>query len=76
MSMKDRVAIANFRTKMEAETVATMLANNGIPCLIQSQEGMMHGPLGIGATIFVAEADAERAREVMGQDVGEDEPAS
>ena len=61
---------------MEAETVATVLANNGIPCLIQSQEGMMHGPLGTGATIFVAEADAERAREVIDPDLPEGESTS
>lgn len=75
ITMKDPIAIANFRTKLEAETAATILANNGIPYLIQSQEGMMHGPMGVGATIFVTEADAKRARLVLFGEDEEDEPA-
>ncbi len=63
--MEDHVAVANFRTKMEAEAAAGLLANEGIPSLIQSQEGMMHGPLGPGATVYVADRDAERARELL-----------
>jgi hypothetical protein len=37
--MHDPVAIANFRTKLEAEMAAGLLDNAGIPCLIQSTEG-------------------------------------
>lgn len=57
--------VANFRTKVEAEAAATILKNEGIPYLIQSQEGMLHGPLVPGATIYVAAADAETARELL-----------
>lgn len=57
--------VANFRTKVEAEAAATILKNEGIPYLIQSQEGMLHGPLVPGATIYVAAAHAEIARELL-----------
>ena len=60
------VKIANFRTKVEAEATAVLLKNAGIPYLIQSAEGMLHGPLYPGATIYVAPEAAEHAREVLG----------
>jgi hypothetical protein len=66
--MEDLVEIANFKTKMEAEAAAVLLQNEGIPYLIQSQEGMLHGPFFPGATILVVPELAEEAREVLGID--------
>ena len=65
--MHDPVAIANFRTKLEAEMAAGLLDNAGIPCLIQSTEGIFHGPLSPGATVLVSETVASHARVVLGQ---------
>jgi len=64
--MEDLVAIANFMTKTEAEAAAGLLKNEGIPYLIQSQEGMLHGPINPGATIYVAPEVADQARDVLG----------
>ena len=64
--MDDLVAVANYKTKVEAEAAAALLKNAGIPYLIQSQEGMLHGPLFPGATIHVVPELAEAAREVLG----------
>ena len=61
------VPIANFRTKLEAEAAAGLLAHEGIPYLIQSQEGMAHGPMSPGATLYVARAHEELAREALGE---------
>jgi len=63
--MDDLVAIANFMTKWEAEAAAGLLKNEGIPYLIQSQEGMLHGPINPGATIYVAPELAEQARDIL-----------
>lgn len=71
--MKDLIKIANYRTKIEAEAAAVLLQNEGIPYLIQSQEGMLHGPLTPGATIYVAPEAAEHAREVLGLSLDEDD---
>ncbi len=60
--------LANFRTRLEAEAAANLLKNAGIPYLIQSAEGMLHGPLLPGATIYVAPELADEAREVLGLD--------
>lgn len=65
--MHDPVAIANFRTKLEAEMAAGLLDNAGIPCLIQSAEGILHGPLSPGATILVGETVVSHARVVLGK---------
>lgn len=70
--MKNLIKIANYRTKTEAEAAAVLLDNEGIPYLIQSQEGMLYGPLSPGATIYVAPAAAEHAREVLGLSLDED----
>jgi hypothetical protein len=59
------VAIANYRTKLEAETAAGVLAAEKIPYLIQSGEGAMVGPLSPGATLFVTRENAERARTLL-----------
>jgi hypothetical protein len=64
--MEDPLKIANFKSKAEAETAAALLQNEGIPSLIQSQEGMLHGPFYPGATLYVAPSAAERAREILG----------
>jgi hypothetical protein len=64
--MENLVEIANFKTKIEAEAAAGLLKSAGIPYLIQSQEGMLHGPLYPGATIYVRPEEAEQAREILG----------
>ncbi|KPJ94202.1 MAG: hypothetical protein AMS18_04180 [Gemmatimonas sp. SG8_17] len=64
--MQDLAEIANFNTRAEAEAAAGLLKNEGIPYLIQSQEGMMHGPLFPGTSILVAPEVAEQAREILG----------
>jgi hypothetical protein len=64
--MGDLIEIANFKTKTEAEAAGGLLKNAGIPFLIQSQEGMLHGPFYPGATIYVTPEAAEHAREVLG----------
>lgn len=64
--MENLVEIANFKTKIEAEAAAGLLKNAGIPYLIQSQEGMLHGPFYPGATIYVTPEAAEQARELLG----------
>lgn len=73
--MQDLVEVANFRTKVEAEAAAVLLKNAGIPYLIQSQEGMLHGPLYPGATIYVPPEAAADARDVLGteDDDGDEE---
>ena len=70
--MSDAVKLANFRTKTEAEAAAGLLKQAGIPYLIQSAEGMLHGPLFPGATIYVAPELLDKAREVFGI-TGEDD---
>ena len=72
--MHDPVAIANFRTKLEAEMAAGLLDNAGIPCLIQSTEGILYGPMSPGATILVGETVAPHARVVLGQPPEESQP--
>ena len=47
--------------------VAGLLDNAGIPCLIQSTEGILHGPIGPGATILVGETVVSLARVVLGK---------
>lgn len=64
--MDDLVAVANYKTKVEAEAAAVLLKNAGIPYLIQSQEGMLHGPLFPGATLHVVPELAAEARDVLG----------
>ena len=64
--MDDKVAIGNFRTKLNAEIAAGLLANQHVPFLIQSTEGMLHGPIAPGATIFVPHALAAQAKRILG----------
>jgi hydrogenase maturation factor len=72
--MGGNVAIANFRTKVEAEIAGCVLEAAGIPYILQSTEGILHGPLNPGASILVSEAVAEHARAVLGKPSGEDLP--
>ncbi|MGD2152017.1 MAG: hypothetical protein PVG79_02040 [Gemmatimonadales bacterium] len=71
--MKDAVKLANYRTKTEAEAAAVLLKNAGIPYLIQSAEGMLHGPLFPGATIYIAPELLNEARDVLGITGDDDE---
>jgi hypothetical protein len=61
----DVIPIANFRTRLEAELAARLLEGADVPYVINSPEGMLHGPLGNGATILVRTEDVEFAREVL-----------
>jgi hypothetical protein len=69
----DTVAVANYRTRLEADLAARFLDAAGIPYVINSSEGMLYGPLGVGATILVRAADAQVARETL---LLESEPGS
>lgn len=69
--MTDVIPIANFRTRLEAELAAQLLDGVAVPYVINSPEGMAHGPMGDGATILVRAEDVELAREALGaSDVG------
>jgi hypothetical protein len=61
----DIIPIANFRTRLEAELAARLLDGVAVPYLINSPEGMAHGPMVDGATILVRAEDVELAREVL-----------
>lgn len=63
--MTDVIPIANFRTRLEAEMAAQLLEGAAVPYVINSPEGMAHGPLSGGATIMVRSEDVELAREVL-----------
>lgn len=63
--MARTVAIANFRTKQLAEIAGGLLTNAELPFVIQSQEGMLHGPINPGATIYVSEERAEEAKALL-----------
>ena len=65
--MDGPVEIANFRTKLEAEITGGLLEAAGIPYLIQSTEGILHGPISPGATILVPESAVAHARAVLGE---------
>ena len=59
------VAVANYRTRLEAELAAAFLEDAAIPYVIQSLEGILHGPLGPGATLLVRPEHAALARELL-----------
>ena len=65
--MEASVEIVNFRTKLEAEIAGGILESAGIPYLIQHSEGILHGPLGSGATILVSREVAAQARAALGE---------
>lgn len=62
----DPIAVANYRTRLEAEVASNVLTANGIPFVIQSAEGMLYGPMPAGATLLVREEHAALARELLG----------
>ena len=68
--MDNLVAVANFRTSTEAEIAAGLLAQAAIPHLVQSAEGMKHGPLSGGASILVRPGDERTARDTLGAFAG------
>lgn len=72
--MSDLVAIANFQTKAEAEMAGGLLEAAGIPFVIQSTEGILHGPINPGATVLVGDAAAAHARAVLGKPPGDAQP--
>ncbi len=72
--MSDLVAIANFQTKAEAEMAGGLLDAAGIPFVIQSTEGILHGPINPGATVLVGDAAAAHARAVLGKPPGDAQP--
>ena len=63
--MTDTVSAANYRTRLEAELAGRFLEGAGIPYVINSPEGMLHGPLGTGAMVLVRSADLDLAREIL-----------
>ena len=63
--MTDPVSVKNYQNKAYAEIAAGLLRNADIPYVIQSAEGMMHGPIFGGATILVAKENLERAKEIL-----------
>lgn len=64
--MDSPVPIANYRTKAEAEMAGGLLDGAGIPYLIQSTEGILHGPINPGATILVSRSLVAHACAVLG----------
>ncbi len=46
---------------------AGLLNNAGIPCVIQSAEEILYGPMSPGATSLVGEIVASHARAVLGK---------
>jgi hypothetical protein len=63
------VAVANLRTRAEAETAAGLLLGADVPYVIQSREGAQLGPGPSGTTILVRPQDEEQARQIL-QDAG------
>jgi hypothetical protein len=63
--MTDTVAVANYRTRLDADLAARLLDAAGIPCVINSGEAAMAGPLSPGTTILVRAADADRATRLL-----------
>lgn len=59
------IAVANFRTRLDAEMASQFLKAVGIPFVIQSAEGMLHGPIAPGASILVHPDQVEEARRVL-----------
>jgi len=59
------VPVANFRTKMRAEMAGGLLDEREIPYVIQSGEGILHGPIMPGATILVSASVFDEARQIL-----------
>jgi len=69
------VVVASYRTRLEAELALRLLEAMDIPCVINSAEGMLHGPLAPGATVSVRTGDAGLAREVLAENVDAEPPS-
>jgi hypothetical protein len=63
------VAVANYRTRTEAETAAGLLLGADIPYVIQSREGAQLGPGPGGTTVLVRPQDEAQAKQTL-QDAG------
>lgn len=59
------VAVANFRTRAEAETAAGLLLGADVPYVIQSREGAQLGPGPSGTTILVRPQDEGQTRQIL-----------
>jgi hypothetical protein len=64
-SAPEPVVVANFRTRLEAESAGGLLTHAGIPFVLQSGEGIGVGPLPQGASLIVRSDQAEEARDVL-----------
>lgn len=62
---REPVIVATFRTRLDAESAGGLLAQAGIPFLVQSAEGMGMGPLPQGARLIVRDDEADAARHVL-----------
>ena len=60
------VTAATFRTRAEAEIAAALLGGENIPHIIQSAEGMAHGPMVDGTRLLVREDHLPEALRVLG----------
>jgi hypothetical protein len=74
--MHEPVLIANFRTRLDAESAGGLLTYAGIPFVIQSPEGIGMGPLSTGASLLVRDDQVEEARRVLADAGLLDEEAS
>ncbi len=63
--MSDPQPVANFRTRLEAESASAALSAEGLPFLIQSGEGSGYGPLPSGASILVRSEHVDLARSLL-----------
>jgi hypothetical protein len=63
--MTDTIQVASFRTRLDAELAARALDALHIPYVINSAEGMAHGPMPPGAVILVRGEHAARARKAL-----------
>jgi hypothetical protein len=65
--MYEAIKVADFATKLEAQTAGRRLEQEGIPFIVKSQDSLL-APDPVSATIYVAPDIAERARTVLGID--------
>ncbi len=69
--MYEAIRIADFSSRLDAQSAGRVLESEGIPYLIKT-ESKRPDPLTSGATIYVAPDIAKRAQKVLSVD--EDEP--
>ena len=65
--MNQSVVLANFRTRLDAESAGGLLTHAGIPFVVQSAEGMGMGPLPQGASLIVRQDQVESARQLLAE---------